>query len=188
MTIPSRFPLGRSRAAGTTRRVPSGGSHGSIPGFAATSSTHPTPTPGARSISVSSAFASRNDSLPTGSADGGGASSGCGGGAGGACAQAAATSAAQTATSPLRADLDRRAVIHELPDLVHLVIGHRDAAVGPVELPLCLADPALAVGQAVDHHAVPRRHPGAPGEVEILLVGIGDAQRAVEAALLDARL
>src|SRR5512144_723521 len=146
--MPSRFALGSSRTDGTTRRVPCGGSHGSTPGFAASSSTYPTCSAGARSISVSSARASWKRSFPTRSGDGGGSSRKCR--EVGGCAWLHA-SAARAAKRALRADLDRRPVIDELPDLVHLVVGDGDTSIGPVVGAMRVGDPALPVGQAMDH-------------------------------------
>ena len=49
-----------------------------------------------------------------------------------------------------------------------------------------LADPALSVGQAVDHHAAARRDARAARELEIVLVRVRDVERTVEAAVRDA--
>src|ERR1035437_8745991 len=51
----------------------------------------------------------------------------------------------------LRTNLDRRAHRNPVPNLVDLLVGDGDAAQRPVVEPVRRADPALAVGQAVDH-------------------------------------
>src|SRR5262245_26173274 len=183
--MPSWGPLGSSRAFSSTRRVPGRGSQGSTPRFAFTSSTYPTPSAGARSTRVSSARASWNARRPTRSGEGGGASSGWR--AWGCVAHANAKRGGRTKSRTLRTNLDRRPVIDELPDLVHLVVGHRDAAVGPVEPLMRVSDPARRVRQPVDHHATARRESGPAREVQVLLVRVRDVQREVEAALRAAR-
>src|SRR5262245_38747024 len=181
-TMPLRGPLGSRRALGTTSRVPSLGSHGSTPGLAATSSVYPTASSGARSTSVSSACASRKRSRPTRSVEAGGFSSGWRGGPSGDTVEHAAS--ATIAISASRAYLDRRSVIDELPDLVHLIVRHGNTAIGPVEGAMRLCHPALAVGKPVDHHPVAGRHACAAREREVVLVRVGDVQRAVEDAVL----
>src|SRR5262245_8638422 len=184
--MPSWGPLGSSRAFSSTRRVPGRGSQGSTPRFAFTSSTYPTPSAGARSTRVSSARASWNARRPTRSGEGGGASSGWR--AWGCVAHANAKRGGRTKSRTLRTNLDRRPVIDELPDLVHLVVRHRDAAVRPIVRAVHVADPALAFGQTVDHHVAAGLDARAAREVEVIGVRIRDVQSAVKATLREARV
>lgn len=49
-----------------------------------------------------------------------------------------------------RPDFDEGSVGNQLPDFLNLFIRYCDAAERPVMERVCLADPTLAVGQAVD--------------------------------------
>jgi hypothetical protein len=55
----------------------------------------------------------------------------------------------------LRPDFHHRSVRHELPDFVDFLVGDSDAAVSPVALAVCVADPSHAVRKAVNHDVTP---------------------------------
>src|SRR5262245_6964679 len=82
----------------------------------------------------------------------------------------------------LRTDLDRRVAFRQQPDLHHLGVGYRDAAVGPVTARIVLWWVARVVGQAVDHDSAAGCPAIAARAGYVGIVGVGDLNRQEEIA------
>ena len=80
-------------------------------------------------------------------------------------------------------NLDRRAVLHQIPDFFDLDIGNRDAAVGPIPGAMGCTNKSLAVGQAVDEDVSSRRDAQFAGAFAVGCVRIRDVQRAMKLAV-----
>jgi len=83
----------------------------------------------------------------------------------------------------LRLNVDGSSVGHEFPDFVNLRIGYRNASVCPVLGSMSGAQPSEAVGEAVDHNVATDRSSALGRSLFVLLIGIGNVSRLVEAAL-----
>lgn len=71
-------------------------------------------------------------------------------------------------------DLDRRAVGHQVPDLLDLFVGDGDAAVGPIVEAVRRPEIRRAVGQAVDHDRAAGRDAAGLGRRGVAAVGVRD--------------
>src|SRR3954471_18492110 len=93
-----------------------------------------------------------------------------------------------SAEGPLRLDLHRGPDRDDPPDLLHLLVGEGDAAVGPILQEMPRADLALSRRQAMDHDLAARVHAQRIGDHEVALVGIRDVQREMIVAVLVQRV
>ncbi|KAB2841111.1 hypothetical protein F9K50_04590, partial [bacterium] len=71
-------------------------------------------------------------------------------------------------------DLDRRAVGHQVPDLLDLFVRNGDAAVGPIDEAVRRPEIRSAVGQAVDHDRAAGRDAAGLGRRGVAAVGVRD--------------
>jgi hypothetical protein len=83
---------------------------------------------------------------------------------------------------PSRFDLHGRANGNQRPDLVDLLVGNRDAAVGPIHLTVCRANPAILGAKPVDFDVTAGTHAEFAGVFLVARVGLRNMQRAVELA------
>jgi hypothetical protein len=82
----------------------------------------------------------------------------------------------------LRQDLDRRAIVYQLPDFLDFLIRNRDRAIGPVMLTMCGADVPIAVWQAMDGDVTTRRNPELSGPRTVHRIRVGNVQRSMTRA------
>src|SRR5271155_1671940 len=80
-------------------------------------------------------------------------------------------------------DLNRRSVRHRAPDLVDLVVGNSDAAVGPVLQSMSRAHISIAIGQSVNKDITPGRRALLASLRPVALTGIRNVNRLVELAV-----
>jgi hypothetical protein len=83
-----------------------------------------------------------------------------------------------------RAYLDLRAIRNEPPDLIHLLVGDGNAALGPILQAMRASQTSVAVGQAVDHDVASGRRARLPRPGAIVGIRARNVKRAVELAVL----
>ena len=83
----------------------------------------------------------------------------------------------------LWSDLNRRPVGDPPRDFLHLLVGHGDTALGPVDRRVRSADPGKTIFDAMDHDVAARRNAQFLGAFFVSFVGVGNAQRDVVVAL-----
>lgn len=79
----------------------------------------------------------------------------------------------------LLSDLNGRTVVYQRPYLIHFLIAHPNAAIGPVFPGMQPPDPAPAIGQSVNHNAASRGNALLPGPFLVCLVRIRNVNGSV---------